>query len=106
MKKNECHEIKISAVKEITRNGEATGWYEARAMINTNPCSLQAKIYDEGSDYGIDEGRVSKLSVKLDHSNCLLVDYDRGFGVEPTTFGKTLASELAKKLETLVKVKN
>lgn len=40
-----------------------------------------AKVYDEGSVYGIDEGRISKLTIKIDGQT--VVSYDRGWDIEP-----------------------
>ena len=40
-----------------------------------------AKVYDEGSIYGIDEGRISKLTIKIDGQT--VVSYDRGWEIEP-----------------------
>ena len=40
-----------------------------------------AKVYDEGSIYGIDEGRISKLQIKIDGKT--VVSYDRGWEIEP-----------------------
>ena len=40
-----------------------------------------AKVYDEGSIYGIDEGRISKLTIKIDGQT--VVSYDRGWDIEP-----------------------
>ena len=40
-----------------------------------------AKVYDEGSEYGINEGRISKLTIKIDGKTTLC--YDRGWDIEP-----------------------
>ncbi len=40
-----------------------------------------AKVYDEGSIYGIDEGRISKLKITIDGRT--VVSYDRGWDIEP-----------------------
>lgn len=40
-----------------------------------------AKVYDEGSEYGINDGRVSKLTIKIDGKT--VVNYDRGWDIEP-----------------------
>ena len=40
-----------------------------------------AKVYDEGSIYGIDEGRIGKLTIKIDGQT--VVSYDRGWDIEP-----------------------
>ncbi|WP_035796535.1 DUF7678 domain-containing protein [Butyrivibrio sp. MB2005] len=40
-----------------------------------------AKVYDEGSEYGIEEGRISKLMIKVDGKTTLA--YDRGWDIQP-----------------------
>ena len=40
-----------------------------------------AKVYDEGSDYGIDDGRISKLLIEID--GIKVVNYDRGWDIKP-----------------------
>ena len=39
------------------------------------------KAYEEGSAYGINEGRISKLRITIDGET--VVNYDRGWDVEP-----------------------
>ena len=39
------------------------------------------KSYDEGSEFGINGGRISKLWIKID--NKVVVNYDRGWDVKP-----------------------
>lgn len=41
----------------------------------------QAKVYDEGSIYGINEGRISKLWMSRDGKT--VVSYDRGWDIRP-----------------------
>ena len=69
--------IKVVITKDERRinhwiKGEATGGYK-----------FTAKMFDEGSVYGIDKGRVSKLDIRQD--NKILVNYDRGWDVKPKT---------------------
>ena len=47
--------------------------------------SFQAKIYDEGSEFGIDEGRVSKLWVRDEATRQTVINYERGWDVQPKT---------------------
>ena len=47
--------------------------------------SFQAKIYDEGSEFGIDEGRVSKLWVRDEATRQTVINYERGWDVRPKT---------------------
>lgn len=46
-------------------------------------CEYWVKSYDEPSIYGIDEGRISKLTVKRDGRE--IMNYDRGWDLEPQT---------------------
>lgn len=48
-----------------------------------------AKIYDEGSRFGIDDGRVSKLFI-YDADNNEVVSYERGWGRKPDKSDKAL----------------
>jgi hypothetical protein len=45
------------------------------------PYNFTAKLFDEGSDYGIGKGRVSKLEIKLGSRR--VVNYDRGWDINP-----------------------
>ena len=40
-----------------------------------------AKVYDEGSEFGIDGGRISKLQIRID--GVTVVNYDRGWDIRP-----------------------
>lgn len=52
---------------------------------------FEAKLFDEGSTFGINNGRVSKLSIfdnvirheKRDFFRSCIVNYDRGWDIEP-----------------------
>ena len=44
--------------------------------------TFSIKHYERGSEHGIDGGRVSKLEIRKD--NRILVNYDRGWDIEPT----------------------
>ena len=60
-------------------------WKEGTIGIKINKetkiAHYWAKVYDEGSIYGIDEGRISKLQIKIDGQT--VVSYDRGWEIEP-----------------------
>lgn len=47
------------------------------------------KVYGEGSVYGIDNGKISKLMLKMNGE--VLANYDRGWDIEPTTEEATMA---------------
>lgn len=44
--------------------------------------TFSIKHFDEGSVFGIDEGRISKLEIRK--GSKILANYDRGWDVEPT----------------------
>jgi hypothetical protein len=67
-------------------------WVEGEADVH----SFQAKIYDEGSHFGIDDGRVSKLSISG------VCNYDRGWDSQPKDKqGWNILNEAVKNLESL-----
>jgi hypothetical protein len=59
-------------------------WKEGSVEIKVNgekkTAMYWAKVYDEGSVYGIDEGRISKLQIKID--GVTVACYDRGWDLE------------------------
>ena len=70
---------------------------------------FQAAVYDEPSVYGINEGRISKLMVwdetkrqcRRGYSRTILMNYDRGWDIEPKAQHKSLIDELISYLENL-----
>ena len=70
---------------------------------------FEAKMFDEGSVYGIDHGRVSKLWMvrALPNNGREIVSYERGWDVRPKSpEAKAAFSELMGKLKNLPKVDN
>lgn len=51
-----------------------------------------AKVYDTGSEWGIDGGRVSKLMLKRNGE--IVCNYDRGWDVKPVDPDTQLAMEI------------
>ncbi len=51
-------------------------------MVRINGFDCEVKHYDEGSVFGINEGRISKLCIRKDGK--IFANYDRGWDVEPT----------------------
>jgi hypothetical protein len=78
------------------------GWMEGFIGKYT----FQAKVYDEPSTFGINDGRVSKLMVwdevvRQKESNIFtasIINYDRGWDIEPKT------DEAKGILETILKL--
>ena len=86
-------EIKITSFPKDSNwvNGTAGGY------------TFNAKVYDEGSVYGVNEGRVSKLSIRDEYGR-EIVCYDRGWDIEPQDENlKNLVSGVVDYLERLPK---
>ena len=56
-------------------------WSEGSIKIGIDLFHYWVKHYDEGSQYGIDEGRISKLTLKRNGET--VCNYDRGWDIEP-----------------------
>ena len=67
-------------------------WREGALKVKNTSFRYWAKVYDEGSEYGIDGGRVSKLMIK--QNDKIVCNYDRGWDVEPTDATAQLALEI------------
>lgn len=67
-------------------------WHEGSLKVNGSIFRYWVKQYDEGSIYGIDEGRISKLTMKRDGKEVL--SYDRGWDIEPEDDDTKLALEI------------
>lgn len=69
-------------------------WHEGLICIpNSNgdstPVKYWVKAYDEPSEYGIEEGRISKMELSINgHTVC---NYDRGWDIYPETEEANLA---------------
>ena len=49
-----------------------------------NQYKYWVKHFEEVSEYGIDGGRVSKLTIRKVGESCDLCNYDRGWDIKPT----------------------
>ena len=64
-------------------------WMRGRILTEYGDYEFTAKVYDEGSGYGINNGRVSKLELK-DFEGNIVVNYDRGWDIYPSDNGFVL----------------
>ena len=69
-------------------------WHEGYIGIpqkdgSTVRVRYQVKSYEEGSEFGIDEGRISKLWLQIDGQE--VANYDRGWDMRPTCEAAELA---------------
>jgi len=75
-----------------------TNWVQGKC----GKCTFEAKVFDERSKYGINEGRVSKLTI-YDKNNSWLANYDRDWDIEPEGEIVDLYANTMETLETLPK---
>jgi bifunctional DNA-binding transcriptional regulator/antitoxin component of YhaV-PrlF toxin-antitoxin module len=54
------------------------------------------KVYEVRSEFGINEGRISKLYIKRKADGAVMASYDRGWDVEPAEEIKDLYEEILK----------
>jgi len=67
-------------------------WKEGTLRVYGSSFRYWAKVYDEGSEWGIEGGRVSKLEIKRDGET--VCNYDRGWDIEPVDADTQLAMEI------------
>lgn len=68
-------------------------WRQGKITLGDYVFSFEAKIFDEPSQFGINEGCISKLFVKQQGSRDYIISYDRGWDKKPRTeLGKILLS--------------
>ena len=64
-------------------------WKEGSLKVHDSVFHYWMKRYDEGSQFGIDGGRISKLMLK--RNGKMVANYDRGWDIEPVDEGAALA---------------
>ena len=73
-------------------------WETGTLRVEDQVVGYSMKVFEEPSEYGINQGRISKLTLKND--NKVIANYDRGWDIMPTT-------KLAKKaLEMILDARN
>ena len=73
---------------KFTKFDNSSNWVDGEV----GKYKFQAKLFDTPSDYGINDGRVSKLCIwdddvrlqKFDILEASVVNFDRGWDIEPT----------------------
>lgn len=60
-------------------------WKDGRLQLAGGLFHFWIKRFDEGSEFGIDGGRISKLTIKNERTGKEVANYDRGWGIEPQT---------------------
>lgn len=57
-------------------------WEQGTLNVENQAISYSAKIFEEPSRYGINQGKISKLTLRND--NKIIANYDRGWDIAPT----------------------
>jgi hypothetical protein len=78
--------------EDLCRKLEETMWKEGSLKIHDSVFHYWMKQYGEGSQFGIEGGRISKLMLK--RNGAIVCNYDRGWDVEPSDPDTQLALEL------------
>ena len=64
-------------------------WKTGAMLIKGKVYKYQVKVYEVGSEFGFDGGKISKAWISLDGK--AVVNYDRGWDIEPVDEGAEIA---------------
>lgn len=67
-------------------------WKEGSLKVYNSIFHYWIKVYDEGSQFGIEGGKISKLMLKRDGKT--VCNYDRGWDIKPVDEETQLAYEI------------
>lgn len=81
----------LNATRQFTDKGE--NWLEGKLDGYT----VLAKVFSEASQYGIDNGRISKLHI-ADKDGKEVVSYDRGWDIKPLYEHREIYEKVSKEL--------
>lgn len=73
-------------------------WEHGTLKVENQNVSYSIKVFGEPSRYGINQGKISKLTLK--NNNKIIASYDRGWDIMPTS---KLANEV---LEMILDARN
>ena len=67
-------------------------WKQGSIKVNSSIFHYWMKKFDEGSEWGIEGGRISKLMIK--RGGEIVCNYDRGWDIKPSDPDAQLAMEI------------
>ena len=79
-------------VKESRKTPDDRLWHEGSIRVRKSVFHFWYKQYPEGSEFGIEGGRISKLTLKRDGE--IAANYDRGWDVEASDDDTRAALEI------------
>lgn len=75
--------MKLKSINNLKNPFEGFGqWKEAIIENKGKNYKVTFKQFEEGSEFGINGGRISKLTINLGKEK--VANYDRGWDIEPT----------------------
>lgn len=92
------NEAKSSEIQFDLKLAKDDLYIVGNAQYNGVDYKIDAKVFLEGSEYGIDNGPISKLSIKDIAKNELIINYDRGWDKKPDEQNEFLYKETIKAL--------
>lgn len=75
----------VPCYKEESQPKTDSHWKNGRIEIRGITFRYWVKQFDEGSEFGINGGRVSKLTIKNENTGKEVINYDRGWDIKPKT---------------------
>ena len=90
---------KVNIKEEMVKRdpfGSTGLWRMGTIQIGNEVFKYSVKTYQEGSEWGIEEGRISKLCIADETDKKTLVHFDRGWDREPSTESLKTALKLVK----------
>lgn len=88
----------IPVIVEFTTFNKSSNWVKGKALQGNTEYTFEAKLYDTGSIFGINEGRVSKLWITQKELGDI-VAYERGWDKKPAEIVRNVYDAVMKKLE-------
>ncbi len=79
-------------IKVKEKRPAGSNWDEGSLRVHDSIFHFWVKHYEEGSQYGIDGGKISKLMLKRNGE--IVCNYDRGWDVEPVDADTELARDI------------
>lgn len=82
---------------KITKFPNDSNWVSG--IVADGEYKFQAKLYDEDSVFGINEGRISKLNIVETFTDQIVVNYDREWDIIPDEDNLHIYEEVYEVLE-------
>lgn len=82
-KKESLEETKTESEINLSVDVNIPMWIRGTIKINDTEYEVQAKVFLEGSEFGIDNGPISKLTIKNLNNKNTIVNFDRGWDIKP-----------------------